>query len=480
MGNQRLTRFTPLRNYFVFSPVFFLLLALVALATACGGDAPKATPVSVTAATSSPPPTVTATASPISEPSATRTPQPTATFTPVPTTDPTNISSTPSSESLAEAALGYLNRLLDDLGPRESATQEEMEAAEYLASQFESFGYDARLQPFIVESLSEELSTLVLNVQDGEEVDVIPLLRSATGEVSGNLVSVGLATKDDIPEGGLEGMVALVERGIITFEEKTNRVEQAGAVAIVIYNNRPGDFQGILLSPAGIPALGITEADGERIEDLLSDEDLEVRVSVETEEHDSRNVIADKPGPGNGMLVLGGHYDTIPDISGASDNSSGTALLLTLAEKLAQESLPFSIRFIAFGSEELGLLGSRHYVNSLSEAEEKNIQAMFNFDAVGTGNFGLLGNKELTTLAEELAESLQIDATVSPGLQGGDSDHSSFAAAGIPVLMFFGDDFSRIHTPADTLDFVEPRILGDAAELALALLQSPDLQAILK
>ena len=264
-----------------------------------------------------------------------------------------------------------MNRLLDDLGPRESATQEEMEAAEYLAAQFESFGYAARLQPFIVESLSRELSTLVLNVQDGEEVDVIPLLRSATGEVSGNLVSVGLATEDEIPEGGLEGMVALVERGIITFEEKTNRVEQAGAVAVVIYNNRPGDFQGVLLSPAGIPALAITEDDGERIEEMLSNKDLEVRVTVEAEEHDSRNVIADKPGPGNGVLVLGGHYDTVPNISGANDNSSGTALLLTLAEELAQKSLPFSIQFIAFGSEELGLLGSRHYVDSLSDTEPR-------------------------------------------------------------------------------------------------------------
>ena len=46
--------------------------------------------------------------------------------------------------------------------------------------------------------------------------------------------------------------------------------------------------------------------------------------------------------------------------------------------------------------------------------------------------------------------------------------------------MFFSEDFSRIHTPADTLEFVTPSLLGDAAELALLLLKSDDFLTVLK
>ena len=56
---------------------------------------------------------------------------------------------------------------------------------------------------------------------------------------------------------------------------------------------------------------------------------------------------------------------------------------------------------------------------------------------------------------------------------------STFSSAGIPVLMFFAPDFSRIHTAADTLEFVKPSLLGDAAELALAVLRSPDFITVL-
>jgi hypothetical protein len=55
----------------------------------------------------------------------------------------------------------------------------------------------------------------------------------------------------------------------------------------------------------------------------------------------------------------------------------------------------------------------------------------------------------------------------------------SFAGAGIPVVMFFGRDFSLIHTPGDTLESVTPHLLGDAPGVALALLESPDFQTIL-
>ena len=56
-------------------------------------------------------------------------------------------------------------------------------------------------------------------------------------------------------------------------------------------------------------------------------------------------------------------------LSGANDNASGTAVLLVITELLADVDLPYFLRIVPFGSEELGLLGSRFYVQELSSAE---------------------------------------------------------------------------------------------------------------
>ena len=167
-----------------------------------------------------------------------------------------------------------------------------------------------------------------------------------------------------------------------------------------------------------------------------------------------------------------GHYDTVPNVAGAHDNASGTAVLLTLAQELSQRNFPFTLRFIAFGSEELGLRGSRFYVDSLSEEELGQTIGMFNFDALGSGNsLGILGDQDLTDLVVENGMKRGIDVEVSPGLTGGSSDHASFANVGIPVVMFFSDDFFRLHTPEDRLEFINPILPGNAARLALELLE---------
>ena len=390
---------------------------------------------------------------------------------------------------MADVALGYAIELVEELGPRESATGEELEAAEHIASTLDNLGYTVRLQPFTIQQPSRELSSMEIDAPQPRAIEINLLFQTAIGEVSGNLVSVGLGRDGDFPEGEVEGKIALAQRGgntldgqaLVTFEEKVTSAAEAGAVAVVIYNNLPGNFQGTILSPASIPAVAISQADGQEIEELLSAGPVEATVSVIEELLPSRNVIAEKAGPGDAVVVLGGHYDTVPNIAGANDNASGTAVLLAVAAELARENLPFTVRVIAFGSEELGLRGSRHYVASLTETQLGRVRAMFNFDALGSGEIlEILGNRELTGLAVAQGDAQDIDVRVSPPLQGASSDHRSFADAGIPVLMFVSGDFSRIHTPADTLQFVVPGLLGDAAELAFFILKSDDFLTVLK
>ena len=204
--------------------------------------------------------------------------------------------------------------------------------------------------------------------------------------------------------------------------------------------------------------------------------DVEASVSVLFETRDTRNVVAEKLGTGvePKVVVLGGHYDTVPDIPGANDNGAGIATLMTIARELEGSSHPYTLRFIAFGSEELGLRGSQFYLSPLGLEEKLNIEMMLNFDALGTGRVvGILGSDALVTSILEVGEKAGIESERRPSLnRGASSDHASFRAAGIPAAFLLADDFSRIHTPEDRVEFIRPELLGNSAALALLFLES--------
>lgn len=409
--------------------------------------------------------------SPTQLPLPTSAPSPAPTLVPIPTSIPN--SSAAQDSGLEKVAFDNLVRLIKDLGPRESATEQEKAAADYLVNAFISLGYTAKLQPFTVNLFSRD-SGLELVSPGPRKVNALPLVRSAEGEATGTLVDIGLALEGDLPAAGLQGKIALIRRGNITFQQKASRAQAAGAVAAIVYNNQPGGFQGTFTDPSVIPAVSISQEDGELIKNLMAQASVEARVMLKREDRDTRNVVAEQPGTGQGVLVLGAHFDTVPGVPGASDNGSGVAVLLTVAQELAQRSLPFTLRFVAFGSEELGLFGSQFHANSLSEEDRKNIIAMMNFDAVGSGaSLEIEGDQQLVDTVLKYAREQGIDARQIRGSQqAGTSDHASFRAVGVPVVSFFSNDTSKIHTSQDTLELIQPRLLGETAALGISLIET--------
>ena len=388
----------------------------------------------------------------------------------------------PSPDALVGEIYALLEFLTEEYSPRESSTDEELTAALHLRSRLDALGYETSIQEF--DGVKQAGSSVELGAASGdapESLRSLPLRLSIGGTAAGEIADAGRALDGDLSASGLDGRIALIERGEITFEEKVSRVAGAGAVGAIIFNNAEGIFYGSLAYHSTIPAVAVSREDGRALRRLMGSGEVVATVSVvESRPLPSRNVIAERRGtdPDAGVVILGAHYDTTPSAQGASDNGSGVSIVLTIAKYAAQRDYPFGLRIILFGSEETGLHGSIHYAQGMSGAEIGAALAMLNFDALGSGTtFEIIGDDALVEEAIAIGEEMGMNRIgffsdepwVSGGLSGA-GDYGPFRAAGIPVLSVFSDDFSRINSPADTIEHINPDLLGYGAALGLELL----------
>jgi len=370
----------------------------------------------------------------------------------------------------------YLTSFIDKYSPRPSGSPEELVTAEFLRDEMAALGYEAVLQEITVELLSREFPFLTLPETDTtpEELEVRaqPMSNTELGDVTAPLVFAQMALEKELEGVDLTGSIALIERGLITFQEKVERVTEAGAVGAIVFNNAPGGFIGALSKISAIPTVSIAREDGlDLLARLESGEKIPAHIRVQFSSVPSQNVIAERPGAaGKGVVILGAHYDSVEDTQAANDNSTGVTSLVLMAKELENTEFPYTLRFVFFGVEEIGLFGSRHYVNNLSESERADVIAMLNFDSLGAGEASVLGSTELVSMATKYSSDNKLFISISAGLTGGSSDHAPFVAADIPAIFFFGDDFSRINSPRDTLAFVDPDIMGRQMVLGMGLL----------
>ena len=404
-------------------------------------------------------------------------------------------------ESASQRVFGLVEDLVHELGRRESATDRELRAAELLRDRLQPLGYDAEIQSFVSRNFDftrwrrsgGQNAAVVVQSPQPTRITGLPLTTSPNGTpASGPLAALHLGEQDDLPTDGLSGKVVHVLFGDLNLsdssvmrrlQDQVVTLADAGAAAVIFSRSEgePTSVQFLYGAQSPVPALLLSQEDGARIQQLsdqLSSQEAEVVLSVQIEVDalESRNVIAELPGDGDDVVIVGGHYDTVPQTgTGTNDNTSGIAVVLSLAEALAGQPLPFTLRFVLFGAEELGLYGSSHYVSSLSPAELDRIKAMLNFDVVGSGpRLNVYGNEGLAQRSLALAAALNVDAEVGSLPRGASSDHAPFQRQGIPVLLMFGPDISRIHTPEDRLEYVDPELLGGAFLVAHALLLSPE------
>jgi aminopeptidase YwaD len=207
------------------------------------------------------------------------------------------------------------------------------------------------------------------------------------------------------------------------------------------------------------------------------------------------NVVGVLPGTDAALatetVVVGAHYDHLGRGSpfslapergdaihpGADDNASGTAALLGVAETLVRTGgARRSVVIVAFSGEELGLLGSTHYVTQPAVPIDRTV-AMVNLDSVGRlrdGRLHVMGvdtGQGLRAVVEQAAQGLPAPLTLR-GDGVGPSDHTAFLNRERPVVFFFTGTHPDYHRPSDTWDKIDADGLRTVATLAYRVVRA--------
>ncbi len=193
-------------------------------------------------------------------------------------------------------------------------------------------------------------------------------------------------------------------------------------------------------------------------------------------------------------IVVGAHYDHVgtggefseaPEATGhihngADDNASGTAALLEMARAAAttRERFRRSVVFVAFAGEELGLRGSKHYVDHPPIPLDRTM-AMVNLDMVGrargrvlVGSFGWRGGFPALFRRMRSWTRLRLeDFLRGGGYQQDQSDGASFASRGVPALAFFTGFHADYHRPSDDWGRIDAQGGAEVARLALRVVE---------
>ncbi|QYJ04349.1 M20/M25/M40 family metallo-hydrolase [Nocardioides panacisoli] len=381
----------------------------------------------------------------------------------------------------------------------------------YVEETLQEAGYETERQYFdFVYDRVDEFSLAEVSPQE-RDLEAVPMSYSPStpeGGVTAELATPsGAATaceEADYEGADLSGQIALISRGTCSFAQKALTAGAVGAEGAIIYNNTDGDLNGTLGGPEpdAAPVVGTTQALGEDLLQELAQGPVEVSFNLQktTEQRETFNVIAEtEQGRDDNVVMLGAHLDGVEEGAAINDNGSGSAGILETAVQLAKsKKLNNKVRFAWWGAEELGLIGSTHYVEDLAANDPDaldDIATYLNFDMIGSPNYqiGVYDADESTyeapvTVPEgsEATEDVFTDYFDKSGQAwvdtpfSGRSDYAAFIDNGVPASgLFTGADGVKTeeevelfggtagvtydpnyHSPADDLDNVNAEALG--------------------
>ncbi|MGH2968294.1 MAG: M20/M25/M40 family metallo-hydrolase [Solirubrobacteraceae bacterium] len=352
-------------------------------------------------------------------------------------------------------------------GIRASGTPGYDASVDYVVAKLERAGYDVTRQefefPFYQELSAAEFERVSPSPRVFQNPDEFTSMTySGSGSPTANATAVDAAGTTSGCEaadfaGFPAGNIAVIKRGGCTFKIKAINAQNAGAAGAVIFNNTAGPLNGTLGSPGqNIPVIGTLQSIGDELVSQIAAGPVSLRLKTETESETrtTENVIADtKKGDPSRTVVSGAHLDSVIQGPGINDNGSGSATILEIAEQFAAKKVKPNnrMRFAWWGAEELGLLGSTHYVNTLPQEELDKVLLNLNFDMVGSPNYvrfvydgdnsafpvgpgaaaGPDGSGQIEAVFASYFANQELESDPTPF--SGRSDYGPFIAKGVPA-----------------------------------------------
>ena len=387
--------------------------------------------------------------------------------------------------------LAELQKIADNNGgTRASGTPGYDASIDYIEGLLVAAGYEVTRQDFTFNSFRELSDPVLERVSPDPETyvpgeDFFTAEYSGSGDVTAPLQAVDVV----LPPGPtastsnsgceatdfadfIEGNIALVQRGTCDFSVKAANAFDAGAVGVVIFNEGQAGRTDTLNPTLGdafsdpLPVVGTSFAIGDELASLLEQGEVVIHLKTETLielDVPTQNLIAETPtGRDDRVVMAGAHLDSVPEGPGIEDNGTGSGTLLETALQIAELGIEprNTIRFAWWGAEEAGLVGSQHYVDSLSKSDAKDIELYLNFDMIGSPNYarfvydgdgsafgikGPTGSDDIEQVFEDFFTSQGLAS--EPTAFDGRSDYDAFISAGIPAGgLFTGAEGAK--TPA--------------------------------
>lgn len=246
----------------------------------------------------------------------------------------------------------------------------------------------------------------------------------------------------------VKGNIAFIQRGTCSFGAKSQLAGKAGALAAVVYNTDPEELHGTLGTPSRhqIATFGLGGKEGSEYAELLGRGKVlsaSAYIDADVDTIKTYNIIAQSAsGDPNNCVMLGGHSDSVAEGPGINDDGSGSLSVLEVAVQLAKYRVKNCVRFAWWSAEEEGLLGSDHYVDSLSDKENLKVRLFMDYDMMASPNFAYqiynatddsspAGSEALRDLYINWYKEKELNYTLIPF--DGRSDYDGFIKGGIPA-----------------------------------------------
>jgi hypothetical protein len=389
-----------------------------------------------------------------------------------------------------KSEVGYLAS--DELKGRRAGDPGETLAANFIASKFKEVGLTPKgdnadyFQYFTINdgkliSPSTFLTINGVKLEPGN--DFYPLAYTKNGLSKGEL-SPGLHEKDqpwmvDLSE-SLEENKENPHFDINNLiSDKIKSAQERGANFVLFYNSTKGPdvlkFEAKDRSEtAPLPVAFLTSLGRDKvIKDATDTYSIDAQLSVEPKIRKSKNVVGYLDNKAQYTIIVGAHYDHLgygedgnsmirggeaSIHNGADDNASGTSAMIELAFQLkGNKAKHYNYLFIGFSAEELGLNGSKYFVENPT-ISLNSVNYMINMDMVGRmndstktitiGGYGTSPSwQNMIASVKKKSFNVKLDSSGT-----GPSDHTSFYRKDIPVLFFFTGLHTDYHKPSDDAD----------------------------